>query len=156
MLIVLVCFLGLISGYFLSFIAPEELKPGYKYIVIFQNILLSISIAILVASSFDNIVNSIGAAILCSVAIFYMTIKKDISARLYIFLGLPLFFMEGNELALYSSLVFILGVAIASLHAESFVKNEKINDKKNLFLSLMKKHWLFLVIGLLPFLFSYF
>ncbi len=110
-------FTGVIAGYFISMIAPEELHPGRRYLGLFRHIRYA-----------------------------------------YPFTGILLFFFRNSpgQFAATASLLFILGLPVASYDAISYVRDEKIRGKSRLLGFLIFRYIWFIPIALLPFLFSKF
>lgn len=109
-------FLGIVAGYCLSLIAPEELLPGRKYLTPFRYI-----------------------------------------RYIYPLTGILLFAFRNHpdNFALIASLMFLLGLPVASYDATGFVKDEKIIGKPRLLAHLLLRYAWFIPIALLPLLFSY-
>jgi len=159
-LLIIAVFMGIIAGYFLSLIAAEEIKPGYSYFVLMQNIVFSILIAVISLYLTQNLIIPVIAAVI----IFSVLYWKNIVGNLYIFSGLLLFIVKNSPeyLILSSSLLFILGLPVAGISAYGFVKKLKIKNveqeiiekKLDLLKHLALRFIWFIPIALLPFLFS--
>ncbi|MBW2982422.1 hypothetical protein KY343_06085 [Candidatus Woesearchaeota archaeon] len=114
LLVLGLAFLGLFAGLLLGYIAKEELKPGKKYLVWLQNIILIIA-AVLVLYSFQlHIILFILIGILITLVLIYLQPKAVIG---YIILAsLILLIMEKpNFFMLTSSLTFLYGFPAGSL-----------------------------------------
>jgi len=144
-MIPLIAFLGLISGYFLALIAPEEIKPGYKYLVIWQNILISVAIGF-VFSGFISVI--------VAVMVILLLLMKNLAPKLYIFSGL-LIFLADNQLVM-AVLVFLFGMPIAGTAAYDYVKKDKINEKMASFHHLIKNYIWYLPIAYIPYITTFF
>lgn len=185
-ILAIIIFLGILSGYFLCLIAPEEIKPGYKYLIIMQNIVFAIFISVLAVFilrkfiilldfSFFSVQSQLfvlsflmptAAGVLFGAIAFMLIKKKNVVLGLYKFTGIPLFFIfsYADFLIVLSSLLFIMGMPIATAQAYDYVRESKKNSltdyriikKKDLFKELMIKHAWFIPIAILPFFFSYF
>ncbi|MFW5991466.1 MAG: hypothetical protein ACOCQX_04515 [Candidatus Nanoarchaeia archaeon] len=149
-LVVIVAFSGLIAGYLLSLIAPEELRPGQYYFEMIRYVSLILFI-LLVGSSLTESPIISASVVLLFFALLYFTgyigLFYLLSAGLIIFLVQPYILAGGI-------LLFLCGMASASVLAVKYEKNEKIKNKTELLLHTFKVYGWFLIIGLLPFLFS--
>lgn len=103
-LIFALSFLGLLAGIIISLFTKEELKPGKKYFMLFEKIiLLSISLVIIfyVEDFFTFFILGLLAGF--------------IFRRVYFYYGLALPLASGSFLLILSSLVFIFGLPEGSL-----------------------------------------
>ena len=113
-LALIVSFSGIFVGMLLGYIAKEELKPGKKYFIWMQNIILILA-AIFVLYSFHlNIILSIIIGLLITLGIIYFKPKAVIG---YILLAILIFISIGNTnlFILTSSLTFLYGFPTGSL-----------------------------------------
>ena len=105
-----ISFLGLFFGLSLAYIAPEELKPGEKYLKFLQKIILSSIIALhIYFFNLHIIVSLIFVAII--VILIFKFFQKISSNVLYFALGL-LFFLaskDGKLFLLNALLIFFFG-----------------------------------------------
>ncbi len=152
-LVTIVAFSGVLAGYFLSLIAPEELELGKKYFILFQN--MSYALFLLVITFYFTsliIVSSLVSVLVFSLGYFY-----NVSKFLYIPSGLLFFFVGQDEILLLVSILFFLtGMGAGSYEATKYVKNEKVNGKINLLRSLLFYYGWFVPLAVLPFFLSYF
>lgn len=147
-LAVIISFLGLLVGSLLICMASEEQKPGKKYFVFVQNIILSLIIAFLLF--FYNL--NIFLIIIISIIVYLLSVyikNPNRSYALYALFGVFFYmvFKNNNLLIILSILVFIYGLVTAFLLTD--VKNKKS------ILKVMYSHSTFLLTSLLPFLISY-
>lgn len=149
-LLVIVAFVGVLAGYLLSIIAPEELKPGEKNLWWFQTLLLiTILLAFLTfrAATFWQMVLC-GALLL--LALRY-THKEDVDFefhRLLYVLSAVILHMSMAQiefLIIMASLIFLYGLPVAGIYAS---RNMKLSKAK-LFLGILKNYGFFVVLGLL-------
>jgi hypothetical protein len=149
-LLVLGCFGGVIAGYILALIAPEELLFGKKYFELFYRLMLlgTLSIAAFL------IINPI-VGILVFIALAYPVIKSSISYLKYPYLTLGIlafpFVDSPDKLLIIASLTFVTGLPLASLEAIPFVRKERITDKLRVARLLLLRYIWFIPIGVLPF-----
>jgi hypothetical protein len=159
-MLTIVAFLGVLAGYFLCLIAPEEIKDGYKYFAALQNILFSIFVSVLfmfLVGGFTNSIIIIFVPIILGVIVFFILHWKNIVRRIYIFIGIPLYILRDSMgyLLAASTIIFLIGIAIAGIAANDYVKNEKIPEKIRLLKKLMIEYIWFVPAAILPFLLSY-
>lgn len=103
-LIFTLSFLGLLAGVILSFFTKEELKPGKRYFILLQRVLLL----------------TVSLAIICYVGDFFLFFILGLLAGFifrkdYFYFGLALPLTSGHLLVLLSSLVFIFGLPKGTL-----------------------------------------
>ncbi len=114
LLALIISFSGIFVGMLLGYIAKEELKPGKKYFIWIQNIIL-IFAAIFVLYSFHlNIILSIIIGLVMTLGILYFKPKAVIG---YILLAVLIFISLGNTnlFIITSSLTFLYGFPTGSL-----------------------------------------
>ncbi|MBN2458443.1 hypothetical protein JXB31_04915 [Candidatus Woesearchaeota archaeon] len=165
--LIITVFLGLVAGYFLTIISAEEIRPGYNYLVIMQNVLFSLLLAIgishLAAGHLVPVV-VYAISIIVPAAVFYLMQYKDIVSRLYIFTGIFLWPADGPYLAFASAAIFLLGLPVAAILAYDHVRTEKkgrvsyyfIKDKKGLFKHMICRFVWFIPIAVLGVIFRVF
>lgn len=152
-------YLGVIGGYFLAMIAPEELKPGYKYLVIFQNIVSSIFVSVVALFLMNGIVKPIPAdiiAMLAAIGTYYYLCQKNLSRWIFMVGGIFIFFSRNdvNFHLLISVILFMIAAINVSAYAEKYVKKDEIKKKKELLLDVLKRYSLFFVFSILPYIVS--
>ncbi len=153
MLVPITAFTGILAGYLLALIAPEELEIGKKYFILFQNMAYTLFLFVLFSFFLETFI----ASFVISIAFFTLTYFYDIAKILYIPSAAIFFFInDSNVLLLSSFLFFLTGVGIASHEAVKYVKKEQIKQKKILLKNLIKKYGLAIPVAISPFLFSYF
>lgn len=149
-IVALLSFLGVIGGYFLVLIAPEEIEPGYKYFVIFQNLLLSSLIASIIIVFFNSKYVSF-FAIGISLFVFYFLYRYNFAQRIFVAVPVVFVFLREESLVIFfMALIVVLGMGISTVQGIDYVKNEKIKKKKEFLLHLLKYHALYFLFALLP------
>jgi predicted Na+-dependent transporter len=152
--ILLVSFLGIISGFFLSLIAPEELKPGKKYFDWIARIILFLIMFFFITYTKSGIFHYIYLLIIIFIVLIARDKYLDFSYPLF---SIVLFFsiIDKTLLLIQSSLIFILGLVIASMFMMKYEKKEAIMGSRiKIFGMLLLRYVLFLVIGLIFFVFN--
>ncbi|MDP7116068.1 MAG: hypothetical protein QF915_03335 [Candidatus Woesearchaeota archaeon] len=144
--IIIIVFLGLLAGTFLSHIAKEELRPGKKYFVFIRNLLAAITGALLF-TKFHLIIPLVVGIVLLIVLVNL----KTTDAWLYLpaSIILPIAAQNTDLLIIASSLIFLLGMVMAGL---SF--NVKESLKKNIKTQLAKNYY-FVIIAIVLFFLLY-
>ncbi|MFW6014583.1 MAG: hypothetical protein ACOCQG_05380 [Candidatus Nanoarchaeia archaeon] len=143
---------GILAGYVLSLIAPEELEYGKPYFVIFQNVTFSLFVLTAVYYFAPVYVLPIVSALV----IIGLGYVFNVAKLLYLPASGVFFFIGESDILLLAGLMFFLtGVGASSYEATKFVKNEKIKNKLKLLKSILKYYSWTLLFGLLPFLISY-
>jgi len=148
-LVSIIVFLGTISGYALSLIAPEELRSGRIHLKFFYSILVGLIIALPI-----RIYSPIFSWIVYFIVIIFIYKLRYIK-YIYLVMGVFLFFSIETNFILVSSLLFMLGMPVASIEAVKFEKDKKIKKKKALFWLVIRRYIWIIPVSLLPFLFSY-
>ena len=142
-------FMGTISGYFLALIAPEELKGGKRYLKIMYSLVFALTLAI--AAS----VYSLVLALIIFPILFILVFKLKRIGITYYLMPLLLFVVMDYEVFHFeASLMFLLGMPLASLESLGFVKENKIRKPFSLLGRIIRRYIWFIPISLLPFLFS--
>ena len=136
----IISFLGFPIGLFLSFVSPEEMKPGKKYFKLLQNLLL----VLILFFVFDYYLIPLAISILITVAVFlgvFYWQNKYKGIILYTLLAVFLYFSSKNYslFALESSLIFMYGFPAGSL----------IKCRKKDSIKIIAKHAIFIVIAIL-------
>lgn len=114
LLVLIGSFSGLFIGMLLGYLAKEELKPGKKYFIWLQNIILILA-AILVLYAFQlHIILFILIGLVITLALIYFKPKAIIG---YIILAtlILLIIEKTNFFILISSLIFLYGFPAGSL-----------------------------------------
>jgi len=148
-LISFIVFLGIIAGYALSLIAPEEIRPGKVHLKFFYSIVVGLIIALTIR----------GLSNVLSWVVYFIVIMAVFQLRyvkyLYPVMGIFLYLSIGNYFSYVSPLLFMLGLSVASIEAYGFVHDEKIEKKWQL-LGLVTWRYVWIIpVSLLPFLVSY-
>ncbi|MBT4541093.1 hypothetical protein HOC35_06270 [Candidatus Woesearchaeota archaeon] len=153
-LILLVSFLGIISGFILSLIAPEELRSGKRYFDWLARIIVFLIMFFFIIYTKATSFHYIFLVIIILLVLFTKNKYLDYSYPLF---SIVIFFsLESTTLLLIqSSLIFILGLVIASLFMTKYENKEKIiGSRIKIFGLLLLRYVLFLIIGLLFYLFA--
>ena len=132
-LISLISFSGLLIGMVLAFTAKEELKPGKKYFILMQKIILLLILIFLLNFFTINIYLRIIIYILF-ILLMIINIKSQI---IYLALGV-MFFLSSKDINLFiinSILIFLHGFPTGSLFTKKLIKKKKSFVLKNIFLS---------------------
>ncbi len=142
----IIAYLGLLVGLILIKLAPEEQKPGKKYLFLLKKILFFL---ILIPLLFSYKVHFILLIIvLLFVIVLIITNKIDLnrSARVYFFLGIAFYLSSKifNLFIIESILIFLYGIPTSSL-----ILNLK---KKNYYDVFVKNLWFFVPVIMLYFL----
>lgn len=139
-----VCFLGLIFGAFLAFIAPEELEKGRKYFIILRNVLLALIFIFMIYFWRSYWI------VVIFVALLLLNLFK-LEYTSYMLLAIVLYISSKNIgfFLTESLLIFLYGFPTGTLFAYKFIKEKKIFIIKKLVLSYI---W-FLILAIVLFLF---
>ena len=109
-LLTIVTYIGIFCGVVLSFISPEELKPGKRYFLIMQKILLFLmSISLFYHITFINIILSL------TIVLFAIIQKNSFIA--YLLFAIIIFINVQNIalVTIISVLIFLYGLPTGSL-----------------------------------------
>lgn len=150
--ILITCFFGVISGYLVSLIAPEELRKGSRYFEWLSRILV---VAIIIGFILNSKLGVFHIVLLVSICLIIICFWKDCTDYIYILSSIILAISSENTnlLIAESSMIFLLGMVNASRYMLNFEKDEKIDGKKiNLFFRVIVRYILFLVVGLIFFM----
>ena len=136
----IIAFLGFPFGLFLSFVSPEEMKPGKKYFKLFQNLLLIFILFFVFDYYTIPLIISIILTVTAFLVVFYWQ-NKHKSLILYLILAVLLYLSSNNPslFALESSLIFMYGLPAGSL----------LQSKKKDALKIVAKHSIFIVLVIL-------
>ena len=113
-----IIFAGIITGMILAFIAKEELKPGKKYILLFQKVLLSLIFVISISYSGHIALSIVLSAVLVYLFIFKFPFNDKLTYCVFGFI----YFMFANNFKLIiplSVMMFLYGFPTGSLIAET-------------------------------------
>ncbi len=154
LLILIVCFSGIIFGFILSLVAPEELRPGQKYL----NWLLKLLVFLVV---FFFIIQSVNTFFTLAF-LFVVVVSATILGKRYLQYIYPLFSIillivsrSQTLLVIEASLVFMIGLVMSSLYMVNFENSENIvGSKMKIFFELVLRNVLFLIIGILFYIFA--
>ena len=140
LLVPIIAFLGFPIGLFLSFVSPEEMKPGKKYFKLLQNLLL----VFILFFVFDYYTIPLAISIILTVAVFlgvFYWQNKHKSIILYLILAVLLYLSSKDTslFAIESSLIFMYGLPAGSL----------LKSKKKDAIKIVAKHSIFIVLAVL-------
>jgi hypothetical protein len=158
LLILIVSFFGIIIGYFLSLIAPEELIPGKDYLLFYRKLIISLLIGVFFTFFINDLLFKIITFFIAFVIKFIIFYKikhfNNLSEKFYsIFYYLCPFFIiyvnnDLNYLIIISIIVFVLGTINSSIFSIKYVKDEKIFEKFVLFKKMLFIYLPYLIISL--------
>ena len=127
MIIGITVYSGLIAGKILAMIAPEEMRPGKKNLILLQKIAFIVIFGIFMYA-INNIIMKIMIAI---IMLYFIYAIYDIKSRklynnnyylLYTFIGLCLGFSPLNSTILFSSFsCFVIGMPTMSLNRDKTI-----------------------------------
>jgi hypothetical protein len=106
--------IALICGMILGYIAKEELKPGRKYLELFQGAMLAFIIFFLVFPYF-SITTAAAIMVVVMVIAGRLVEKKDADYLIYLALSIALFASTKSFFVLISSLIFLYSLPTGSL-----------------------------------------
>jgi hypothetical protein len=140
---VAVAWIGLICGFCLALIAPEELSAGKRYFAILLRLMISISVAI-----------ALYARMPWWIAILALLLVFIDGRRTYIFAGVPLYLAApSTDIFIASaSAVFVAGLALGSLESAEHIKGEKLNHIWRILGGMVVRHAWFVPLGILPYI----
>lgn len=130
----IITYLGLFTGFILAITAKEELKPGKKYFIFLQKvILLLIFIFLLIFVDLNYVLVLL---ILIFILIQILRRKKDFNELPYTYIILAIiFYLSSKKLNLFiieSSLIFLYGIPTGTLLTKKSKKEAIINILKNI------------------------
>jgi len=130
----LIAYIGLFIGFILAIIAKEEIKPGKKYFILLQKIILLLIFIFLLL--FINLKYVVVLLILAFILISILRTKKEFNELPYIYIILAIiFYLSSKNLNLFiieSSLIFLYGVPIGTLMTKKSKKETIIELLKNI------------------------
>lgn len=141
-------FFGVIAGYLLAIISPEELEPGKRYLQFFQNLLLLTLLIMFLAFSKVYFLLTVAASLFLLGALWLVTEMKkeqDLHKVLFVMTPLLIFFSSGTLLRVTAALIFLYGMPTASL----FVGSRKRLSKTRQFGAVMEQYGIFLLLVLI-------
>ncbi len=130
----IISYLGLLIGFLLAVIAKEELKPGKKYFIFLQTIILLLIFLFLLI--FIKLIYLLVLLILASIIIYCLKRNKEFNELPYIYIILSvIFFLSSKILNLFiieSSLIFLYGLPTGSLLTKKSKKETIVDILKNI------------------------
>jgi len=126
----IIAYLGLFIGFILAIIAKEEIKPGKKYFLFLQKIILLLIFVFLLI--FIKL-NYILALLILAFIIIYISKTKNKMLYIYTILSI-IFYLSSKKLNLFileSSLIFLYGVPAGTLLTKKNKKETIIDILKN-------------------------
>ena len=107
---------GLLAGIALSRIAPEEIRQGKKYFVLFQRLLFAAisSVILFLLYQISSFMLIPVAAILTALFFADIKLKKNISYLLHYFFFLMVYFML-DDATLVAALLFLYGLPVGTM-----------------------------------------
>lgn len=155
MLVIIVSFLGIFAGILLSFIAPEELKPGKKYLWFFQHAMAILILIFFFAFQRFDFWHMVIYGILFLLLMYYCHIT-DIEFEFHRFLFVAsavILFLSydlQNWFVLEGAAIFLYGLPTASLYVLSNIKLKK----SQILLGALRNYSFFVVLALLLVIFT--
>ena len=152
--LLVVCFLGIIFGFILALIAPEELWPGQKYLDKLLKFLVFLVVILFVISSVKTYFT---LAFLFVVVVLATVLGRRYLQYIYPLLSIILLVASKSQtlLVIEASLIFLTGLVMSSLYMVGFENSEKIvGSKANILCKLILRNALFFVVGLLFYTFG--
>lgn len=143
-----IAFIGLILGSILAFIAPEELKPGERYFILFSKVIFLVALIYFMLFNKTNIHLTIIFSVIFAFIIYFKEINSVIA---YLILG-AIFYSSYRDTAMFfaiSGLIFIYGLFTGTL----FVYKNMGEKRIKIIARLILNHIIFLV-AVLPLYFS--
>jgi len=143
-LTLIVSFLGLILGIILAYIAKEELKPGKKYFILLQKVILTSIVAFLFFYWSNKNIFLFIICLFASFILIYFFIEKIKTHHIYKVLGL-IFYFSSKDIEIFkiqAFLIFLYGLPTGSLLTKV--------TKRNYFRVILN-HTYFIIIALLSF-----
>jgi len=142
-LVSIIAYLGLVGGFIILYFAPEEKKPGMKYFTWINYALALFGVLLLNSFLFANYLAIILSVIFLVLGIYF---RDKIIYFSYLYFGIGLFLLIGQYgYEAFAALIFAYGLTAGAILYEKKWKN----FYKVLYL------FYFVVISMLPFLFSY-
>lgn len=132
-----IVYLGLMIGIVLILLAPEEQKPGKKYFIQIQKILMTVMSTLVLLSLNINLILLLFFIIIIILLIYGKEKSQENSSFVYFVLGLKFVYASTilNLFVIQSILIFLYGIPTASL-----IYNMK---NKNYFDIFVKHLWFF-------------
>ena len=152
LLSIVAVFFGIVGGFVLSWIAPEELLPGKKYFVFAKKLIFTLILLLLVYFLQLGLFYEILLIVIILLFVIVIPLKSVIFYPATAVI-LMLVSQQPNFFMVMSVLIFIYGMIISTLFCSRFVKKEKLQG--NIFLILFKlllRYISFLVIGIVVYL----
>lgn len=127
----IISYIGLFIGFFLAIIAKEEIKPGKKYFMILQKIILLLAFIFLLI--YLNL-NYILVLLILVFIVVYISKTENKIPLIYIILSIIFYLSSKNSnlLIIESSLIFLYGIPTGSLLTRKSKKETIINILKNI------------------------
>ena len=128
MLNILIAYTGLIFGFILSIISPEELKPGKKYFLTFKNLMFgSFLIATVVLFSLQNDYAYIILFGFFTIPFLYLKAKVNSNYKeigMYALFTIPVFFVTNHQLILLT-IIFLYGLPTGTLLRLDWIEKQE-------------------------------
>lgn len=110
----IISILGYPSGLLISYLTKEELKPGKKYFILLENIMLIVAVSIGIYALQFNLYLSIISAIIATIGIAIIQ-PKPLAGYPIMLITFLISTKNINLLLFTSSAIFIYGLAAASI-----------------------------------------
>lgn len=142
-LISILCYLGVISGYIIMWVASEEKEEGMKYFIPFQGFLFVAFVLLTVFFKFDNLFFIIGGVL--ALIVFFLFRKFQIYFS-YLFFSLFFYlFSQYVELSILSVIIFMYGLVAGAIIFDLKGKKSSLMKVVSLFYFVVIANILYLV-----------
>jgi len=114
--IVVLSYIGLLVGSFISSRTKEELGPGKRYFGMFENILIAVVLFVVLFYNDFHLILSIVLALILFIALCFLKVLRK-PYIVYSALGLVLYFSAANldALMINAVIIFLIGITRASI-----------------------------------------
>jgi hypothetical protein len=128
-LVLLAAYLGIVAGYFIMLVAPEEKKPGMKYFNFLSYFIFYLSIAFIILFSYKNPIYLLIVLVLG--IIFYLSKRIQLYSAYALFsVFLYLYSVSIPEFLVFSALTFGFGIVSGAIICD-------LKDKKKSFFKVL-------------------
>jgi hypothetical protein len=130
-LVLLTVYLGIVAGYVIMLVAPEEKKPGMKYFNFLSYVIFYLSIAIVILFSYKNFIYLL---IVLALGIIFFLSKRIQLYFAYIFFSVFLYRYSAfiPQFLVFSALTFGFGIVSGAIIYD--LKDKKKSFSKVLYL----------------------
>ncbi len=139
-LVSVVCYLGVIAGYILMLVAPEEKKPGMRYFNAVHYSLFIFSVLFVFIFRFQDI-----SFIICgllALIVFYVLRNYGIYISYLWFSVIFYLFSEFSEFLVFAAIIFAYGLVSGAVICD-------LKDKRNSLLKVLSLAYFIIIVNLL-------